>query len=440
MPLVIARARKNVFYGWWIAGAGLGMQFMMGLLIQSSFGAYARILRDEFNWSRTFFSAVYSLSRFETGSLGPLEGWLIDHFGPRAIMRVGVVMTGSGFILFSQIQSAWMFFLAFTIMTLGASLSSYMPVSVALVNWFERRRARALSILSFGMALGGLMVPLVVISLDVLGWRTTAFLSGIIIICAGLPIAQIVRHRPEPYGYFKDGIAPIADDGVGADGVRRAVRRDYGTREALTTPAFWWVSLGHSSALLIVGAVQVHMFLHITENLGYSNATAGLVISMMTATQMCGQAMTGALGDRWSKRWIAAVCMFVHAIGIVMLAFATNFLMIVAFAVFHGLAWGARGPLMGALRADFFGGSNYGAIMGWSSMIAMLGNIAGPLLAGILADQTGNYETGFTILAVVASLGAVFFYLAKPPGQPKQGGDARVASEPLTPNPAPVSP
>jgi len=436
MPLVIARARKNVFYGWWIAGAGLCMQFMMGLLIQSSFGAYARILRDEFNWSRTFFSAAYSLSRFETGSLGPIEGWLVDRFGPRAVMRVGVLMTGSGFILFSQIQSAWMFFAAFAIMTLGASLSSYMPISVAIVNWFERRRARALSILSVGMAFGGLLVPIVVVSLDVLGWRTTAFLSGVIIVAAGLPLAQVVRHRPEPYGYHKDGMAP-SDDRPGVTGGRRAARRDYGTREALRTPAFWWVSLGHSSALLIVGAVQVHMFLHITENLGYSNATAGFVISIMTATQLCGQALTGALGDRWSKRWIAAICMFAHALGIVLLAFATSFLMVVGFAVLHGLAWGARGPLMGALRADFFGGLNYGAIMGWSSMIAMLGNIAGPLLAGILADQTGNYETGFTILAIVAAMGAIFFYLARPPGQPQGGGASLAASERLSPAPLP---
>jgi MFS family permease len=89
--------------------------------------------------------------------------------------------------------------------------------------------------------------------------------------------------------------------------------------------------------------------------------------------------------------------------------------MIVAFVVLHGLAWGTRGPLMAAIRADYFGATNFGAIMGTSSMIAAFGTTAGPLIAGVLADRTGNYEAGFTVLATMAALGSIFFILARPP-------------------------
>jgi MFS family permease len=67
------------------------------------------------------------------------------------------------------------------------------------------------------------------------------------------------------------------------------------------------------------------------------------------------------------------------------------------------------------MRADYFGRRSFGTIMGFSSLIVMLGQVTGPLLAGILADRTGSYESGFTILAALAAFGSVFFILATKP-------------------------
>ena len=57
----------------------------------------------------------------------------------------------------------------------------------------------------------------------------------------------------------------------------------------------------------------------------------------------------------------------------------------------------------------------FGMIMGLSTMITVFGNIIGPLLAGAFADWTGNYRAGFTLLAVLAGVGSLFFLWAKPP-------------------------
>jgi MFS family permease len=70
---------------------------------------------------------------------------------------------------------------------------------------------------------------------------------------------------------------------------------------------------------------------------------------------------------------------------------------------------------MGAIRADYFGRTSYGAILGTSSLITMFGSIIGPVVAGVLADETGNYELGFTLLAVLSGMGSVFFLMAKRP-------------------------
>ena len=78
-------------------------------------------------------------------------------------------------------------------------------------------------------------------------------------------------------------------------------------------------------------------------------------------------------------------------------------------------AWGLRGPFMQAMRADYFGRTSIGMIIGLSSLITVIGQIGGPILAGMLADLTGDYRFGFTLLAALSGLGSVFFLLAKRP-------------------------
>ena len=112
-----------------------------------------------------------------------------------------------------------------------------------------------------------------------------------------------------------------------------------------------------------------------------------------------------------------------HALGLLLLTYAQQAAEVVAFAVLHGFAWGLRGPFMQAIRADYFGRNAIGMILGLSAVIIALGQVAGPMVAGILADLTGNYRTGFTVLALVASGGSVMFLLAKPPPRPKRVTD-----------------
>ena len=73
------------------------------------------------------------------------------------------------------------------------------------------------------------------------------------------------------------------------------------------------------------------------------------------------------------------------------------------------------------MRADYFGATSFGKIMGFSSMIVMIGMVAGPIVAGVLKDRTGDYQLGFIILAAVAALGSVWFFLATPPAPPERG-------------------
>jgi MFS family permease len=426
---------QGVFFGWYIVSAASGIQALQTVLLMQSYGAYVVVLQSEFGWSKTALAAAFSLQRVESGLIGPIQGWMLQRWGPRAVMRVGTVIFGVGFMLFSQIDSLILFYLTFLMMALGSSLAGFISLTSSIVNWFQRRRATALGITQAGMSIGGMMVPIVAWSLIEFGWRPTAFVSGVLVIVIGLPLVQVMRDEPEKYGLRPDGDRPgspadaLTGTGLATDSPVEA-QAEFTARQAMRTRTFWYISFGHALALLVVSAVMVHLVAHLNEGMGFSVTGAALVLAFMTGVTMVGQLVGGFLGDRFDKRIITTIAMFGHATALLALAWGGSLFWVLAFAVLHGLAWGMRGPLMQAMRADYFGRKSFAMVMGFSSMIVMWGMMSGPIIAGVMADYFGNYQWGFTVLAVLSACGSIFFYLARkptPPGARAGHGDVPVA-------------
>lgn len=434
----------KIFHGWRVASAGAGLQFMQAGLNHQSFGAYIAVLAVEQGWSKTALSGAAALQSMETAVIGPLLGWLVDRFGPGIMIRIGVVLFALGLVVLSQIDTLTGFYVAALIIAAGVSLCGYFPINVAIIHWFERKRARAMATSSLGLALGGLIVPLVAGSIAAFGWRATALGSAVAVLLMGWPLASVFKGKPSDMGQTIDGEPPLArtpsvpasgttalagstlapdarpPSGAGVEPAvaTHSVSVEFTAREALRTSAFWLLALGHGAALLVVTSVNVHAISHMKEGLGYSLAQASLIISLMTVGQLGGVGIGMWVGDRYNKRMMAAACMVMHAAGLLLLTWAANVAMLVGFALVHGLAWGLRGPFMQAIRADYFGRRAIGMIMGISSLVIAIGQISGPLVAGAMADWTGDYRAGFTLLALLAGAGGMFFVMATPPRPP----------------------
>ena len=110
-----------------------------------------------------------------------------------------------------------------------------------------------------------------------------------------------------------------------------------------------------------------HLIPYLTFDLGYEPVNAGFVFALMTALQMAGLFLGGVIGDRFDKRTICILCMLGHFVGLIALTYGADPILVIAFGVAHGLAWGVRAPLMVALRADYFGSKSFGTILGISS-------------------------------------------------------------------------
>lgn len=404
---------RRVFTGWKVVAASASLWALQSMLWMQGFGNLAVELRSQFGWSKTLFSTGFAATRTGAALIGPTQGWALRRWGTTTVMRFGSIFILGGFLGLALIRTQTQFLIALSVAAFGTALAGFLTITSALVPWFERKRARALSLQTMGFAVGGFAGPLLVFSFNTFGYQRSMAGAGVILTFAVVLASNILGRTRESTGEPVDGIPEeVAAQAPRAEGV---TDDHFTATEALRTRSFWMVSFGHASALVVVSAVIAHIALYLVEDRGFSATDAALIAGLIPLFQFVGTALGGYLGDRINKRVIIVAAMCAHGIGLLSITWLDGSVAIGVFVVLHGLAWGSRGPQMQAIRADYFGTTNFASIMGWSAIIVTIGTVSGPLLAGILADSTGNYRLGFTIIAGLAFAGNIFWFLASPP-------------------------
>ena len=140
----------------------------------------------------------------------------------------------------------------------------------------------------------------------------------------------------------------------------------------------------------------------------------------MGLTQFTFQIIGGYTGDRISKRILLPPLLITHAASLVVLAQATNYFGALIFALLWGLGFGARTPMLHALRGEFFGRKHFGVILGMSAFPMAVGMMVTPVIVGWIFDHTGTYETSLYALALACVIATCTILLATKPVKPKQ--------------------
>ena len=410
---LIFRPNGSVFYGWLIVAIAFFVMYLGSLFWIQSYGAYAVVFNREFGWNMTLLSGAYVLTRVESGLLGPFQGWMVDRYGPRIIISIGLLMHGIGLLCLTLVETLPVYYLVVIIISVGISLGGFQTLMISIVNWFQRHRTKAIALAQLGSSLGGLSVPMLAYGLEHFGWRTIAVTTGFVAIFLGIPLVQNIRHRPEEKGEVVDGKITVKHFNNRVETNNNIVSLSW--QNALKTRAFWFISVGHAIALLSVSTVLVHLIPHLTKKLGMGLTEAGMVFSTVSISQILGLSCGGYLGDRFSKRIICFYCMIFHGSGMLVLAFFDTYPMLLLFSVLHGIALGIRGPQMVAIRADYFGTISFGKILGISSMVVMFGTMVGPIICGLVVDHYGTYQNAFISIGLISYIGALFFYFARKP-------------------------
>ncbi len=388
--------------GWWVVAGGSLLLTVQNGLIMAAFGAYLVAVTADTGWAAGVVAVGYAVVQLGNGFIAPLTGWCCDRVGTRVVAAFGSMLGATGFALAALAADERQFLGAVVVIALGCSASGIMPLTVAAVRALPERRTLALGLLPSGIAIGGLVVPLLALALESWGWRATFLTVAAVIAGVGLLAGSVLPtrppDRPAPAIAVPDEPEPRADHDLGA---------------ALRSGVFWLLVVGHGTALVAVSAMNLHLVPLLTHH-DLPLAVAGVAVAAMSVAQLVGQVVTGMVADRVDKRWLAAGCMAVQTTVLLVMALGSGTGVLVAAAVVHGLAWGLRGPVMTAMRTDYFGLSSFGTIMGWSMGFVSLGLVAGPLLVTALEAGPGGYPLAMEALAAVSAVGLVAFVLLRP--------------------------
>lgn len=427
-PIATSRTvgKGKVFFGWWIVAACFVILMWGAGTFYYGFSAFFTPIRREFQWSAAMTSVAFALRGMETGVAELFVGFLVDRIGPRKVMVVGLAILGAGFIGLGFINSLWTFYAAVTVIAVGFSGCVGLVGMTSVGNWFVRRRSLAFGITMAGAGMGGVIVPLIVWSIGLYGWRTTTVILGLVTWALGIPLALVVRHKPEPYGYLPDGDPPgnqtpeVEGHAIQSVGGQQ-IGREFSVREALRTPSFWFVALSFATVFVGLNGVVPHLLPFFTsKDVGLSDETASLIVTLMTLSSITGRLGFGWLGDRIPKRYILAAIFAAQAVAILMFARSGGGVWwVVLVVLIFGPSYGGSLPLRAAIQADYFGRRSLGSLMGIIMGISTLAGMATPVFAGAVFDATGSYKGAFLVLGLIAMLSVPMILLARPPSPPK---------------------
>ena len=401
--------RPSPWLPWVVVGAvWLTLAIASGLYF--SFPVFFVALLDEFGWSRGATAAAFSISSVIQGVLSPVVGMLVDRLGPRRVMLGGAAVLGIACVLASRIGSLWSLYAVIGVLAaVGLCAVSWVPSGTLIARWFAERRGSVLGIAFSGMGAGVLaMGPLAQWLIGVYGWRAAYASLGVGTLAVLLPLIWFgVREAPVTIAVAAGPASRGADP--------PPARRDVG--DALHTTAFWALFFAYLCTPLAVFSVVTHSVAFAVDH-GFARLFVAGIFGLTGLLSVVGRIVFGMAADRIGRAASATISYGCTAFGtlcLLSLEIAPHAAALYAYALFFGLGFGARGPIITAMASQIFPGRRFGVIYGILSVGNGIGGGVAPWFGGFVHDLTGSYRVAFLIAVAFCGIGSACFWLARPP-------------------------
>jgi sugar phosphate permease len=343
----------------------------------------------DLGWSRQQVTSGNALSKLV---VGPLFGWLagimVDRFGPRRLMLVGIVIAGAALIGLGGVTTIGAFYFFYLLNALGYVLGGPLPVQVLLSRWFDTARGKAMGIAYLGIGVGGALVPLVAYALtQSMGWRGALKVLGILMIVIALPGAFIVREPPRPAAGPADQAPSVA--------------------AILHRPSFYLLAAGSMASIGAVGGTMQNLKLYLSLDRKLPQGEIAGVLSLILVGSIAGRLLMGWLADRWFKKHVMLLVYTIVAATIPAMVFAPSLPLIKVGALLFGIGLGGDYMIIPLMAAELFGLRMLGRVMGIVLTADGVAEAVVPMAVATIRDRTGSYASGFLLLVALAAAGAL---------------------------------
>ena len=421
---------SRAYYGWAIVFTSFFISIAQVPMYGPVFSVFVKPIEDELGWSRTTITVAFTVGSLGGALLASVVGPIVDRYGARGVMSVTGLLVTAGLLAIAAMTEPWHFWVAYgaarTVSVAGVGLGT----SVAIANWFIRKRGRAIAMRAAGQRTGQAIVPLLILPVLLsLGWRESFVVLGVVAaLFITIPSMLFIRRRPEDFGLRPDGDSapvhphpppnhphpPLRGD-LSPQGRGGTQQEEYSwtLRQVRATRTLWLLTVGMAAGLAAQIAINVHAVANF-EDKGISQGLAVTVASIFTGVAAVSMMGWGVLVERFHVRYVsmAAMGLFFLAMGVLLVA--ETYPMAVLFAVLFGLGTGGWTVAQMIMIPNYFGRLHAGSIKGFISPVEGLLGISGPLVAAFVFDTTGSYDAAFVAAAATFAVGCAAFYLAKP--------------------------
>ena len=387
-----------------------------GGLHQFGFTVFFLPISQDLGLSRAATSLAFSLSRAQGAIEAPLVGHLIDRYGPRPIIVTAVFLAGVGYILLSWVNSYASFMTVYLGVICLAFVAGFVHSPLVVANsWFIRRRARAMTVVSAAVPVGGALIsPLLAVGVASIGWRWAAFASGCIFLTVCLPLSFQLKRSPESMGMLPDGDSmPVAVGAAPDETANPSATVDVTSRQAMKTWVFWLLVISMTARVTCYSTATVH-FVPLMVWKGLSEGAAASLLGAFAFINLVAHFVLGWIADRVNKPKLLAICHLLPALSLPPLLASSDYWQLLLFTTTFTFL-DASFPIIWATVGDFFGRRNFATIRGMMSFFYMWGSFAGPVMAGAIYDHTQSYLAVLWILFALLLFAALLvLFLIRP--------------------------
>ncbi len=405
MQSIALKLNKKLYYGWIIVAVSALSLFFSAPGQTFSISVFIDAWRTEFGYSSSLMSAGYMVATVASGSLLVIMGKLVDKFGQRVMMiTVGIMLALSAFYNSYVMNIGMIFFGFFLLRYFGQGSMTLVPHSL-VPQWFEKKRAFAMSIENLGGLLATLSVPaLNYWMITNFGWQNAFRFWGVALLVVFVPVAFFtVINRPEDINLQMDGEENGSEKDA-LEALEKMNRESFMLSEAIRTKEFWFIGLMSIIVPMFSTGVTFHFF-EMMALRDVSRDHAAFIIGMLAFPAFFMPFVARMLIDKYQPKYIFLITQIMIMLSMIWLAFfVSGFITAIGFILFYGTAVAIQVVTLNIIWPTYFGRKYIGSIRGAAQVFMVVSTAVGPLPLGLSYDITGSFN-----VAIYAMMGLVVF-------------------------------
>jgi MFS family permease len=408
-------SRLPFYYGWVIVAAGtvctiasLGFgRFALGMLLPSMAATL------DLSYSQMGFIGTGNFFGYLVAVL--FGGMIVARIGQRQFVFLCLLLVGLTMALLARAETFAAMLVLYVLTGMGSGGANVSVMSLASTWFGKKSRGKAAGFMVIGsgyaMIFTGFFIPFVNRAVGAEGWRTSWLALAGLVVCISFLCLLLLRNKPADLGLAISG--ETVNDSAGST---YAIH----TTEAVTSSIYGNRTLYHLGAIyFLFGFTYVIYATFIVTTLvkerGLSESLAGNFWSVVGFLSLFSGPVFGSISDKLGRKAGMIVVFSIQFLAYLLVASGLPGIFLYLSIFCYGIVAWSIPAIMAAAAGDYAGPAQAAKALGFITLIFGMGQIAGPALAGVLAQNAGSFSSSFYMAAAMAGLAIVLSALLKKP-------------------------